>query len=96
MRLAQSRNIEAATARIYAGLPEAEKAAFREERRSQWRTMTGEQRRSLRNVKFPAYVNLAEEQKTPFRRIAIDRMAPSPLNAAGDENVSATADENDI
>lgn len=96
LRLSQSRNIEATTAEIYAGLTDKEKAAFREERRTAWQAMTEEQQRALRNTELPAYANLTEEQKAPFRQIALDRIAPAPLNAADEETVETAPGEADI
>ena len=71
LRLAQSRRIEAETTVSYLALSEREKYEFREYRRRQWRAMSEEKRHLLRNVKRPAFDNLAEEQKTPFRQNAV-------------------------
>ncbi|MEM9616819.1 MAG: hypothetical protein AAF936_02570 [Pseudomonadota bacterium] len=78
LRLAQSRQIEASTSAIYASLSDKEREQFREERRSDWKAMQQEERAALRNVKLPAYSNLTEAQKAPFRQIALDRLAPKP------------------
>lgn len=78
LRRSQAQAIEARTSRIYAGAAPVDRARFRDLRREGWREMTPSQRRALRGVKRPAYRNLAEEQKTPFRSIALDK-----LGAAG-------------
>ncbi len=77
LRLAQSRAIEAATADTYLGKSPEERTAFREERRSIWNAMSDDQRRGSRNVKLPVFSNLTESQKTPFRQIALDQLAPA-------------------
>lgn len=77
LRLAQSRRIEAETAAQYRSMTAEEKYIFREERRLIWRSFNHEQRLALRNVKLPAFNNLSEEQKQPFRRSAL-----SSLNAS--------------
>jgi hypothetical protein len=76
LRLTQSRQIEASTAGIYVALTENERTMFREERRRTWRAMRDDERNALRNVKLPAYSNLTEGQKAPFRQIALDQLAP--------------------
>ena len=78
LRLAQSRQIEASTSSIYTAMSEDERAEFRDARRGEWRSMRPEERAALRNVKLPAYSNLTDAQKAPFRRIAINRLAPEP------------------
>lgn len=85
LRLAQSRQIEASTSSIYTAMSERERSEFRDERRSEWRSMRPEERAALRNVKLPAYSNLTEAQKAPFRRIAIDRLAPEPSQEAPEQ-----------
>ena len=83
LRLSQSRRIEAGTAEIYRALPPEKRSKFREERRREWRRLKEEQRRALRGVKRPAYENLAEAQKTPFREAAMKRLgASAPVPAA--------------
>lgn len=74
LRKAQSRNIEAVTAELYRNLDADGRAAFRKNRRRQWRQMKEETRHSLRGAKGPQYENLTEGQKTPFRRVAAGKL----------------------
>ncbi len=78
LRLAQSRQIEAETARRYLSLDDAGRAQFRAERRKLWRAMSAEQRSALRGVKRPVFANLADEQKQTFRRIASEALGAAP------------------
>lgn len=87
LRLSQSRLIEAHTGKIYRSLTPADRAYFREERRRAWKKMTAAQRLALRGVKRPKFSNLAEPQKQPFRRYALDI-----LGAEGAINQQALAD----
>ena len=93
LRQTQSEAIEDATTAAYLAGSNEDRAAFRDERRSEWREMTDGARAALRSAKHPTYSNLTDEQKAPFRRHAIDR-----LSAAGaiDENVLAEALLGDI
>lgn len=70
LRLAQSRQIEAATAERYLSLDAAGRAQFREKRRAAWRRMSDQERAALRGAKRPRFANLDEAQKQTFRRIA--------------------------
>ncbi|MHA7872400.1 MAG: hypothetical protein ACX939_08630 [Hyphococcus sp.] len=88
LRLSQSRQIEAATATIYVSKSDEDRAAFREERRQQWRAMSGAERAALRGVKTPAYSNLAESQKAPFRDAALDRLQAPSQRAPQDGSAS--------
>jgi len=74
LRHSQSRNIEAATAGIYRNLQPAAQAAFRAERRARWREMDDVERAALKGVKTPAFENLSEAQKAPFRRAAAEKL----------------------
>jgi len=89
LRLAQSRQIEASTSSIYTAKSEKERSEFRDARRAEWRSMRPEERAALRNVKLPAYSNLTDAQKAPFRRIAIDRLAPPETSQETPEQLSA-------
>lgn len=93
LRYAQSSQIEAHTSELYVHATPAERARFREQRRSSWNEMNESQRHALRGVKRPTFRNLTESQKAPFRRYAIDQ-----LDAAGaiDESAMAAALRNDI
>ncbi len=74
LRLAQSRQIEAATAARYLALDEAGRAQFRAERRQAWRRMSDQEKAALRGVKRPRFDNLDETQKQTFRRIASEEL----------------------
>lgn len=93
LRQAQSDAIETRTNEIYREAQPADRARYREDRRSDWEAMSDAQRGSLRGVKRPVYRNLTEEQKAPFRRGALDR-----LGGAGALDADAIADtlKNDI
>lgn len=84
LRLAQSRQIEAATPAIYRSLAPQDQARFRAERRLMWRNMSDRQRRNLRGVIRPEFDNLTETQKLPFRQNAV-----SQLSASGAINTTA-------
>jgi len=86
LRHAQSSAIEDRTAAIYAAGDARARAKFAKQRRAQWRTMSDAQRLALRNVKTPNFDNLAEQQKLPFRRHALDT-----LDAKGAINEGALA-----
>lgn len=86
LRSSQAQAIEARTSEIYANAAPADRAHFRQQRRKDWREMTPSQREALRGAKRPAYRNLAEEQKAPFRSIALDK-----LGAAGALDAEALA-----
>ena len=74
LRLAQSRQIEADTARRYLALSAAERAHFRAERKKLWREMSAGERLALRGAKRPRFSNLDEAQKQTFRRIASEEL----------------------
>jgi hypothetical protein len=74
LRLAQSRQIEAETAKHYLSLDDAERARFRAERKSAWRHMSPGERAALRGAKLPRFANLDEKQKQTFRRIASEEL----------------------
>jgi hypothetical protein len=74
LRLAQSRQIEAATSARYLALDEAGRAQFRAERRRAWRQMSEHEKTALRGVKRPRFDNLDETQKQTFRRIASEEL----------------------
>lgn len=78
LRLAQSRAIEAHTAEIYVEANAEDRARFRSARLAAWRALTSGQRKALRDAERPVYANLTDEQKAPFRKIALDK-----LDAAG-------------
>jgi len=86
LRHAQSSAIEERTAAIFAAGDDAARAQFIKQRRAQWRAMNEERRLALRNVKAPKFDNLAEQQKQPFRRHALDT-----LDARGAINDGALA-----
>lgn len=87
LRTSQARAIEARTAALYRGRPEEARASFRAARRARWREMGEPSRTALRGAKEPVFDHLAEEQKTPFRSIALDR-----LGAAGAIDAAALAE----
>lgn len=93
LRQSQAIAIEAHTSELYAAATPAERAHFRAERRASWEEMTAQERSALHDVKRPSYKNLADEQKAPFRSIALNK-----LKAAGaiDEDALAEALRNDI
>ena len=93
LRLAQSRRIEAETPAIYRGLSASAKTEFREFRRQQWRAMTDERQQALRNVKWPAFENLSEDQKLPFRQNAVSVLS---INGAIDSNALKSALRSEI
>lgn len=74
LRLAQSRRIEAETARRYLALDEAGRARFRAERKRLWREMSEAERGALRGAKRPRFANLDETQKQTFRKIAAEEL----------------------
>jgi hypothetical protein len=74
LRKAQAYAIEARTSARYVGATPAERARFRDERRTRWAQMTEAERQALRSVVRPSFSNLTEEQKAPFRTIALDRL----------------------
>ncbi|HXI86410.1 MAG TPA: hypothetical protein VNH64_03050 [Parvularculaceae bacterium] len=88
LRLAQSRVIEARTAELYVSGDGQQRAHFRASRRAAWDAMSPEARKALRNADKPAYANLTDDQKEPFRKVALDK-----LDAAGavDEKALAIA-----
>ncbi len=71
LRLAQSRRVEAETARQYLALSQAERKAFREARKRAWSHMSVQEKSVLRGAKHPRFANLTEAQKQPFRQIAL-------------------------
>lgn len=93
LRAAQSASIEAATPQIYRNASAADRARFRDDRRSEYRLMSGRERDSLRGVTRPAFRNLAESQKAPFRAYAIDQLTAS---GAVDERALQRAMPNEI
>lgn len=78
LRLAQSRRIEAETARRYLALDEAGRARFRAERRRLWQEMSETERDALRGAKRPRFANLDESQKQTFRKIAAEELGARP------------------
>ncbi len=82
LRLAQARQIEAATAKRYLSLDEAGRTAFRERRKKMWRQMSEPEKAALRGAKRPRFANLDETQKQTFRRIASEE-----LGAGADHDV---------
>ncbi len=74
LRLAQSRQIEAATARRYLALDGTGRAAFREKRRQLWKQLSDQEKAALRGAKRPRFANLDEAQKQTFRRIASEEL----------------------
>jgi hypothetical protein len=74
LRPSQSYAIERKTAELYVGAAPAERARILQERRRAWDEMSGEQREALKHAARPSFSNLAEEQKTPYRSIALDRL----------------------
>lgn len=78
LRLAQSRKIEAATAKRYLALDETARERFREERRRLWRMMSDQEKAALRGAKRPRFANLDEIQKQTFRRIASQELGAGP------------------
>ena len=93
LRLAQSRQIEAATASIYTKQDAQARAEFRNQRRNVWDKMKAEKRQTLRNVKLPTYANLTEAQKAPFRQIALEQLAPARANKAQTHALSQSASD---
>lgn len=93
LRQAQSDAIEQRTSEIYAESAGDEREQFREDRRAAWQAMSEIERASLRGVKRPAYRNLTEEQKAPFRQHAIDQLGGA---GAVDRDALADAIRNDI
>lgn len=93
LRQSQAIAIEAHTSELYKDAAPEDRARFRAERRQSWDAMTEDEREALRDAKRPAYANLTEEQKAPFRAIAFDQ-----LKAAGaiDEDALAAALRNEI
>lgn len=83
LRLAQSRRIEAETARRYLTLDEAGRARFRAERKRLWRQMSEAERDALRGAKRPRFANLDETQKQTFRKIAVEELGARPGSAGG-------------
>lgn len=77
LRLAQSRAIEAHTAELYVEANAEGRAKFRAAREAAWRAMTPQERKSLRDADRPAYANLTDDQKAPFRKIALDKLDAS-------------------
>lgn len=86
LRLAQSRQIEAATARRYLALDETDRAVFREKRRQLWKQMSEQEKAALRGAKRPRFANLDETQKQTFRRIASEELG------AGAEQIAHPGD----
>jgi len=86
LRLAQSRQIEAATARRYLALDETDRAVFREKRRQLWKQMSEQEKAALRGAKRPRFANLDETQKQTFRRIASEELG------AGAEQITHPGD----
>ncbi|MEZ5891542.1 MAG: hypothetical protein R3C58_00110 [Parvularculaceae bacterium] len=86
LRLAQSRRIEAETARRYLSLPAEDRARYRADRKAQWRSMSAEERAELRGAATPRYSNLDDNQKLTFRKIASDELG------AGADMASAEGD----
>lgn len=87
LRLAQSRQIEAETAKRYLSMDAADRAQFRAERKRLWRHMNAEQKQALRGVKRPSFANLDDGQKQTFRQIASETLgagAPRSQSARGD------------
>lgn len=74
LRLAQSRQIEAATVKRYLSLDEADRAQYRAERKRMWRKMSDQEKAALRSAKRPRFANLDEAQKQTFRRIASEEL----------------------
>ncbi|MFC2953524.1 hypothetical protein ACFOOP_16420 [Marinicaulis aureus] len=86
LRLAQSRQIEAATARRYLALDGTGRAVFREKRRQLWKQMSEQEKAALRGAKRPRFANLDETQKQTFRRIASEELG------AGAEQIAHPGD----
>lgn len=93
LRQSQADAIERHTAEIYAEASPGERARFRARRRAQWEAMDEAERASLHSVERPLFRNLTEEQKTPFRQYALDRLSGV---GAIDRDALATALRNDI
>ena len=93
LRTQQSSNIEATTPRIYQGATAEERDRFRDQRRTEWRAMSPAERDALRGVTRPAFRNLAESQKAPFRSYAIDQLTAS---GAVDGEALRTAVPNEV
>lgn len=93
LRYAQSSTIEQHTSELYAQATPTDRAAFRADRRAAWLGMEDAERDGLRGAKRPAFDNLAEAQKSPFRQYALDQ-----LGAAGaiDYDALAAALRNDV
>ena len=87
LRLAQSRRIEAETARRYLTLDEAGRARFRADRKRLWRKMSEAEREALRGAKRPLFANLDEAQKQPFRKIAAEELGARPGAAGGRDEI---------
>lgn len=87
LRLAQSRRIEAETARRYLTLDEAGRARFRADRKRLWREMSEREREALRGAKRPLFANLDETQKQTFRKIAAEELGARPGAARGRDEI---------
>lgn len=81
LRLAQSRQIEASTAKRYLSLDGIDRARFREERKRLWRQMSDQEKMALVGAKLPRFANLDETQKQTFRRIALEELGAGPANS---------------
>jgi hypothetical protein len=93
LRLSQARAIEARTGELYQRATPADRAAFRETRRASWNEMSENARAALRDQKRPAFANLTDEQKAPFRTIALDKLGDA---GALDEEALTSALAQDI
>ncbi|GJL92943.1 hypothetical protein [Hyphococcus sp.] len=82
LRLAQSRQIEAETAKRYLAMDAAGRAQYRAERKKLWREMNADQRAALRGVKRPSFANLDNAQKQTFRRIASQTLGAASASGA--------------
>lgn len=93
LRRSQSYAVEAKTSARYAVAEPSARDEFRRRRLQAYEEMSDAERDALRGAKTPAFANLTEEQKAPFRSVALDQLAAA---GAVDQDALLDAMRDDI